>query len=198
MPDTASVPLAIMWKRKSSNSHDFRYAINPILPTKCRAMPMTPLDATSASLPFAEFAFWGGTRLSRPQTDQMVTPLSFSSLGSRCIGAFAPFADSREKAVVELPIRANLRTLHSTSDEIGFRIFLPKPLQHRKQNRRKRDVACRRAAFGCGDHDLGPSRAIELLSIDALDCLAKRTGASSSTMTRSGSSTSRYAPTIGR
>ena len=129
---------------------------------------MTPLDATSASLPFAEFAFWGGTRLSRPQTDQMVTPLSFSSLGSRCIGAFAPFADSREKAVVELPIRANLRTLHSTSDKIGFRIFLPKPLQHRKQNRRKRDVACRRAAFGCGDHDLGPSRAIELLSIDAL------------------------------
>lgn len=75
---------------------------------------------------------------------------------------------SREKAVVELPIRANLRTLHSTSDEIGFRIFLPKPLQHRKQNRRKRDVACRRAAFGCGDHDLGPSRAIELLSIDTL------------------------------
>ena len=75
---------------------------------------------------------------------------------------------SREKAVVELPIRANLRTLHSTSDEIGFRIFLPKPLQHRKQNRRKWDVACRRAAFGCGDHDLGPSRAIELLSIDAL------------------------------
>lgn len=79
---------------------------------------------------------------------------------------------SREKAVVELPIRANLRTLHSTSDEIGFRIFLPKPLQHRKQNRRKWDVACRRAAFGCGDHDLGPSCAIELLSIDALDCLA--------------------------
>ena len=76
---------------------------------------------------------------------------------------------SREKAVVELPIRANLRTLHSTSDEIGFCIFLPKPLQHRKQNRRKWDVACRRAAFfGCGDHDLGPSRAIELLSIDAL------------------------------
>lgn len=75
---------------------------------------------------------------------------------------------SREKAVVELPIRANLRTLHSTSDEIGFRIFLPKPLQHRKQNRRKWDVACRRAAFGCGDHNLGPSRAIELLSIDAL------------------------------
>ena len=79
---------------------------------------------------------------------------------------------SREKAVVELPIRANLRTLHATADEIGFRIFLPKPLQHRKQNRRKWDVACRRAAFGCGDHDLGPSRAIELLSIDALDCLA--------------------------
>ena len=76
---------------------------------------------------------------------------------------------SREKAVVELPIRANLRTLHATADEIGFRIFLPKPLQHRKQNRRKWDVACRRAAFfGCGDHDLGPSRAIELLSIDAL------------------------------
>lgn len=79
---------------------------------------------------------------------------------------------SREKAVVELPIRANLRTLYATADEIGFRIFLPKPLQHRKQNRRKWDVACRRAAFGCGDHDLGPSRAIELLSIDALDCLA--------------------------
>ncbi len=75
---------------------------------------------------------------------------------------------SREKAVVELPIRANLRALHATADEIGFRIFLPKPLQHRKQNRRKWDVACRRAAFGCGDHDLGPSRAIELLSIDAL------------------------------
>ena len=42
-----------------------------------------------------------------------------------------------KKAVIELAISANFRTLGIAADEIALRIFLAKPFQYRQKNRRK-------------------------------------------------------------
>ena len=114
-------------------------------------------------------------RMAKQFADRLAVTASLDTARRKCVTERVE-PNMREivpckEAVVELAICANFRTLDIAADEIALSVFFAKPFQYRQKNWRKRDFTRRCAALGCGYDNLRLARAIQLLSIDALNRL---------------------------